>query len=534
MAWSQSIFLQALGWATLNSFWQIGLLWCAFQLTTYFGKPGSNRKYQQAVLSLSAGAAWFAWTFFSYYANGQSEAASFLSQPLIASGQLLPMILTAASVTYLILLFVPAVNVFRNWRYLRTIRTTGLGKAPVKYRLFVEKIAAHIGIRKTVRVYLSNLVTSPVTIGYLKPLILIPVAALNNLTPAQLEAVLLHELSHIRRYDYLVNLFLTALNVVLYFNPFVRLFLRAVETERENCCDELVLQFEYDKVSYASALLELEKSNHREAVLAMAATQRNNLLGRIEKIVGIQKKPRFNAQHLMGAFAALMFVFALNSLVIAVQEEKAGEAPVGSPVRSAAPVAAHVAVQQAHPQIANYLPPLPQPASAPDPAFKTVAYTEPAPQLNAAQQLNVQTAVDNARRLLEVQWTEVEKNIPDGLTGNEREMARKQYLTQVERVNWERLEQNLAAGYTKVDLSRINSQLNQQIALARLDSLQSVYQMALVQLQQVNVDKTCMKSSPMPDASVTELREMARELTRKIAEIDDIKGKKSKNGSVKL
>ncbi|RYD90543.1 MAG: M56 family metallopeptidase, partial [Sphingobacteriales bacterium] len=318
MAWSQSIFLQALGWATLNSFWQMGLLWCLFQLTCHFGRLNSNQKYLQAVSSLGLGAAWFAWTFYSFYSTGES-AFAFLDEPL-GGGKYLPVVLTAASVTYLLLLIVPAFNVYRNWRYLQAIRQRGLSKAPVKLRMFVDKIAGHIGVRKSVRVYLSSLVTSPVTVGYLKPIILVPVAALNNLTAFQLEAVLLHELSHIRRYDYLVNLFVTALNVVLYYNPFVRLFTRAVEAERENCCDELVLQFEYDKVAYATALLELEKSNHRSAALAMGATKGNNLLHRIERIVGIRRKQRLNVQHLMGAFAALMLLFTLNSLVIATRQ----------------------------------------------------------------------------------------------------------------------------------------------------------------------------------------------------------------------
>ncbi|RYY99190.1 MAG: hypothetical protein EOO11_05750, partial [Chitinophagaceae bacterium] len=112
MAWSQSIFLQALGWATLNSFWQLGLLWCAYQLTCYYGKPGSNRKYLMAVYGLLAGTGWFAFTFFSYFLNGQA-AQSPWSLPSFGGQSLWPVILSAASITYLVLLLVPAVNVYR-------------------------------------------------------------------------------------------------------------------------------------------------------------------------------------------------------------------------------------------------------------------------------------------------------------------------------------------------------------------------------------------------------------------------------------
>lgn len=559
MAWSQSIFLQALGWATLNSFWQMGLLWCVYQLTVHFINPSSNRKYLQAVYSLGAGAAWAGWTFFAFYTKGQ-QAFSFLDLPFL-SNRLLPMVLTAASVTYLLLLVVPGVNVYRNWRYLQAIRHKGLAKAPAKLRLFVEKIAGHIGIRKPVRLHLSSLVTSPVTVGYLKPVILVPIAALNNLTPAQLEAVLLHELSHIRRYDYLVNLFVTALHVVLYYNPFVRLFIRALETEREHCCDELVLQFEYDKVAYASALLELEKTNHHQAALAMAATKGHNLLHRIERIVGIQKKARLNVQHLMGAFAALMLLFTLNALVIASREPAPDfgsnlapyaflqldqhlapwqPATAPEPAKTTVRSTRLVSTVPGNALASVPVPPPPAPAveeaATGDPAFHTVAFDESAAQLTKEQRVEVQAAVTNARKLLEVQWAEVERTIPDGLTASERELVRRQYLNQVASINWQRLETNLQNGYGQgnVDLARINNQLNQGIALVQLDSMQTAYRSALVQLDKANTAAARSAATPLPDISLSELKRVRQELEQKIADIDALKGRKDKKGSVKL
>jgi bla regulator protein BlaR1 len=557
MAMSQSIFLQALGWATLNSFWQLGLLWCLYQLTGYFAKPSSNQKYLQAVSSLGVGALWFSWTFYTCYKNGIT-APGFLTEPLVQGKSVLPMFLTAASLTYIGLLVVPVFKVFRNWRYLQTIRSTGLGKAPVKYRLFVDKIAGHLGIRKSVRVYLSNLVTSPLTIGYLKPIILLPVAALSNLTPAQLEAVLLHELSHIRRYDYLVNLLLTAINVVLYFNPFVRLFIRAVENERENCCDELVLQFEYDKVSYASALLELEKNNHRTAELAMGATHRNTLLSRVEKIVGIQKKPRINAQHIMGAFVALMMVFTLNSMVIKAKSPASnsntdlyGSAflpysfPAGSGESTTVAIASRRVALKANlvqteaistEAEADVAPPVPETPLTPDPAFRTVAFDETTASLTRDDVERVKTTVDNARKVLEAQWSTVEKNIPDGLTNNERASARREYLSQVDQINWDRFEQNLRAGYEKIDLDRVNGQMQREMAMARIDSMQSVYQQALSELDKLSVatEKGRVTASPLPDVSVSELTKTRKMLEQKIAEINELKGKGRKDGVIKL
>ncbi|HEY0732045.1 MAG TPA: M56 family metallopeptidase, partial [Chitinophagaceae bacterium] len=317
---SSSLFLQALGWATLNSFWQFALLWCCFQLLKHYITLNSNTRYLLSVYSIFIGFAWFVFTFFYFFLNEKALDSTFSLLPFSGSANLLPVILTSASIAYLSLLLIPFYKVLRNWRFIRHIKSQGLEKAPYKYRLFVQKISAHLGIRKSVKVYLSRIVKSPVTIGFLKPVILIPVAALNNLNVQQVEAVLLHELSHIKRHDYLLNLLLTLVHVFLYFNPFVKLFIRKIELERENCCDEMVLQFEYDKLSYATALLELEKQS-RIPQLAMAAANKNYLLNRIEKIVGIKKKKSFNKINFAGAFATLFLLFIINSMIITSKQK---------------------------------------------------------------------------------------------------------------------------------------------------------------------------------------------------------------------
>src|SRR4029077_2528611 len=119
----------------------------------------------------------------------------------------------------------------------QVIRSYGLSRADVQLRMFVQKIAVRMDIRKPVYVWMSEMVSSPVTIGYLKPMVLVPMAAVNHLTTQQIEAVLLHELSHIKRYDYFINLLTRLIQTVLYFNPFVKAFVRIFEREREKSCD---------------------------------------------------------------------------------------------------------------------------------------------------------------------------------------------------------------------------------------------------------------------------------------------------------
>ena len=319
----QANFLQALGWAVLNSLWQMALLWVIYQLITGINKTAkSSIKSSLASTLLISGFAWFVYTFLSALTTKGSASAVFSSGWAVSEtnqqlNEWLEKTLPVASITYLLLLIFPLLHFTRNYRYVQAIRRFELTKADVKWRMFVKKVAAHMGIKKNVQVWISGLVSSPVTVGFLKPVILFPLAAVNGLSPAQLEAVLLHELSHIRRNDYFTNLIINAIQAILYFNPFVKAFVKSVEREREKSCDEMVMQFQYDPHGYASALLILEKANRIPKAFAIAASgKKNDLLSRVEIIMGVDKKPVISFNKLAGLLAGLLAVIALNAIVI--------------------------------------------------------------------------------------------------------------------------------------------------------------------------------------------------------------------------
>src|SRR5574338_791120 len=192
---SQSDFMQALGWAILNSLWQMALLWILFQgITTLFRISKPSHKTALATTFLLSGFTWFIFTFVSIWTktNDGTITASVISG--IASDEKLynwlHTTLPIASVVYLVLLVLPAVQFIRNYSFVQVIRTQGLKKIEVDWRIFVKKVSARMGIKKPVHIWISDKISSPVTIGYLKPIILVPLAAINHLTPQQLEAVL--------------------------------------------------------------------------------------------------------------------------------------------------------------------------------------------------------------------------------------------------------------------------------------------------------------------------------------------------------
>src|SRR6185369_12620027 len=121
--------------------------------------------------------------------------------------------------------------------------------------------------------------------GWMRPAILLPASTLSGLSVAQIEAILAHELAHIRRHDYIVNLLQCVIETLLFYHPAVWWVSRRVRDERELCCDDMAVQAVGDRVGYARALCELERLRAATPQLAMAANG-GSLLTRIARLLG--------------------------------------------------------------------------------------------------------------------------------------------------------------------------------------------------------------------------------------------------------
>lgn len=306
-ALQHSPFLQSLGWAIANSLWQAAALWIAYHLVNSIYKGASARfKNNLSTILLSSAFVWFCITLFGKYFAVQNLLAdpSVQGYPLEKVANITPWnallnkvssVLPYLSVAYLFLLIFLSVRLINIYRYTRFIKFNGLQKPAVEWKLFTEKVARHMGITKKIRIWVSHHVDVPATIGFIKPVILIPLASINKLSPDQLEAIILHELSHIKRNDYLINLFISIVETILFFNPFVVLLAKVIKRERENCCDDFVIQYQYDRHSYASALLSLEQFRNMNLRLAIGATSgKKQLLLRVKRIMEINNSTNFN------------------------------------------------------------------------------------------------------------------------------------------------------------------------------------------------------------------------------------------------
>ncbi len=407
-----------------------------------------------------------------------------------------------------------------------------------------------MAIQKKVQLWVSEFVTSPVTIGFLKPVILVPLAAINHLTPQQLEAVLLHELSHIKRFDYLVNLIINFIQSVLYFNPFAKAFVKIVEREREKSCDEMVLQFQYDSHEYATALLTLEKANRENKPLAIAAAgKRNDLLHRVELIMGVRKKPVVSFNKLAGLVAGLCCIIALNALLLISKTVKGSRAvsfahvstqfslsnrensdakvkaeTVELPSIITAPAKQDRSVATAKPSFASFI------SSVINPEFIT-ASIEMAniPELKKYQEDQVKRAMESSKKVIEsVQWKAVEKSIADVFSQQEKDELKATYEKEMEKFDWNKWESSLKQAYDKIDWEKINTQLSVAVNQIRLDSIQLVYNKAISKLDGARKELSFNDLKGIPDTDIT-LKEIERkkaDVQRALNELKAVRSKK--------
>jgi len=176
-----------------------------------------------------------------------------------------------------------------------------------------EKIKRQLGITTEVKILMSVKANVPMLAGALKPVILLPMATLAQLTTIQLETILIHELAHLKRHDYIVNILQSISETILFFNPFVWLLSSICRREREQACDDIVLQHTTVPLSYASALaiIATRHTTHPSAAIA-ASGKETHLLNRIKRIM--ETKP---AQTTHSRIAAIVLIIGIATCTLA-------------------------------------------------------------------------------------------------------------------------------------------------------------------------------------------------------------------------
>ncbi len=192
------------------------------------------------------------------------------------------------------------------WLWLQRLRYTGARPAGAEFQMRLNTLIRRLHVDRTVRLLKSAMVEAPVVIGWLRPAILVPVAAFSGLTPEALDAVLAHELAHIRRLDYLMNLLQSAVEIMFFYHPAVWWLSREIRAERENACDDVAVSSCGDALLYARSLARLEelRGTAPNPKLALASNG-GSLMSRIHRLIMPPLPPSNTAR--AGLFAALAF-----------------------------------------------------------------------------------------------------------------------------------------------------------------------------------------------------------------------------------
>jgi beta-lactamase regulating signal transducer with metallopeptidase domain len=211
--------------------------------------------------------------------DGSAGPAQAVRQPALIDTWL-PVLLTI----WLLGVAILSLRLLSGWLWVQRLKSVGTGPAREAWQVAAAKLRRRLHIRRSVRLLESTRVDVPTVIGWLKPVVLLPTSAMSGLAPHQLEAILAHELAHIRRHDYFVNLLQTLVETLLFYHPAVWWLSHRIRVERENCCDDLAVSLCGDPYTYAQALAELEGLRGSSGMVV--AVTGGSLVERVRRLLG--------------------------------------------------------------------------------------------------------------------------------------------------------------------------------------------------------------------------------------------------------
>jgi len=344
---------QAIGWALLHLLWQgaivAGILAAALALLS---RSSANVRYAVScsalalVFSLFVATAWRAYdpevapvkTAATVQAAEEEAKISLAEVPVVIASiaaenwreRAISMVVRARqSLPSVVALWLFGVVVLSSrllvsWIRARSMATRGTKDAGPQWQDIADRLADALVLRRAVRLLESAAVEVPSVIGSLRPVILLPASTLTGLTPAQIEMILAHELAHIRRHDFLVNLLQALVETLMFYHPAVWWMSRRVRIERENCCDDMAVAVCGNPIQYARALTRLEELRSASMTVVVAANG-GSLIDRIRRIATTRAESTGSSSRWAAAVAALTIValaLAVPSLPVFAEKDE--------------------------------------------------------------------------------------------------------------------------------------------------------------------------------------------------------------------
>lgn len=208
---------------------------------------------------------------------------------------------------------------FMSWRLTMRLRNTGLLAIPRHWQEQFSLMTERMNFSRKIVIHTSTKVVGPVMIGYLKPMILVPMGFFSDLAPAEIEAIILHELAHIKRKDYLHLFIQQIINLIMFYHPAIWLLDKMTKQERENACDDYVVDTTGDPKTYVKALgtMQLNFSKTQNKMAMNLLNDKNAVLNRLKRLLG--EEPR---QKVSGKFFVLPVILLISLVLLSFSSEK--------------------------------------------------------------------------------------------------------------------------------------------------------------------------------------------------------------------
>ncbi len=278
-------FLSNIPVAMLQSIGFMALLCLSFEGIVYWFKANTKQRYTFAISLQLFGLIHFV---FEIFTPGQFILPN-LSLPLSNAVQWLSLF----GAIYIVIFCFFLVRYVVHWVQLTSLKSAADFELASELNEWIKQVSYSNEISQPIKIGVSNQINSPITFGWFEPIILLPIAMLNQLSTAETKFILLHEMAHILRHDFKIHLALELVKTVLWFNPFANYLNHKIQLEREKSCDEWVVAQTKEPLLYTKALYQLAKHTYfNNLSLSLAAVENNAaLLLRIQHMNGLLSKP---------------------------------------------------------------------------------------------------------------------------------------------------------------------------------------------------------------------------------------------------
>jgi len=294
-AWVATPLAQAVGWTLFHSLWE-GMVIAAALAAALVGIRPARARYAAAWVAMLVMLGGIGFTLVGVMPPGMHGRSSVGSSVFTAwnvrtdvDGASPSNLGLAAIVPWLAPFWFAGVWAFAvghvaGWISVCRLRRRGVCCAPERWQNDLVRLSALLRLTRPILLLESCLAEVPMVVGHIRPVILLPIGLLAGLPAGQVEAILLHELAHIRRYDYLVNVLQRSVECLLFYHPAVWWISRVIRSERENCCDDVAVATSGNVQEYAVALASLERNRWSGCKAAVAGTG-GNLMKRIKRLL---------------------------------------------------------------------------------------------------------------------------------------------------------------------------------------------------------------------------------------------------------